>query len=253
MSYLSLTDANVVQDKKSLLKNVSFSIESGMMVGLVGPNGAGKTTAVRALLGQQKMSSGSAKIADVNVATYTPQALARAIAYLPQTRHLAWPIGVYEAVALGRFAYGGALGRLSPVDQVAIDAAILMCDLHMIARRSVASLSGGELARVHIARALASETLALIADEPIAALDPRHALDVLNLLKAKAKSGAAVLVILHDLNWATRFCDEIILMDQGHVVAQGVPRTILTSQSLADVFGVRSIWDHDELIIQGVV
>ena len=253
MSYLSLTDANVVQDKKSLLKNVSFSIESGMMVGLVGPNGAGKTTAVRALLGQQKMSSGSAKIADVNVATYTPQALARAIAYLPQTRHLAWPIGVYEAVALGRFAYGGALGRLSHVDKTAIDAAMLMCDLHMLARRSVASLSGGELARVHIARALASETLALIADEPIAALDPRHALDVLNLLKAKAKSGAAVLVILHDLNWAARFCDEIILMDQGHVVAQGAPRTILTSQSLADVFGVRAIWDHDELIIQGVV
>ena len=253
MSYLSLTDANVVQDKKSLLKNVSFSIESGMMVGLVGPNGAGKTTAVRALLGQQKMSSGSAKIADVNVATYTPQALARAIAYLPQTRHLAWPIGVYEAVALGRFAYGGALGRLSHVDKTAIDAAMLMCDLHMLARRSVASLSGGELARVHIARALASETLALIADEPIAALDPRHALDVLNLLKAKAKSGAAVLVILHDLNWATRFCDEIILMDQGHVVAQGVPRTILTSQSLADVFGVRASWDHDELVIQGVL
>ena len=253
MSYLSLTDANVVQDKKSLLKNVSFSIESGMMVGLVGPNGAGKTTAVRALLGQQKMSSGSAKIAEINVATYTPQALARAIAYLPQTRHLAWPIGVYEAVALGRFAYGGALGRLSHVDQVAIDAAILMCDLHMIARRSVASLSGGELARVHIARALASETLALIADEPIAALDPRHALDVLNLLKAKAKSGAAVLVILHDLNWAARFCDEIILMDQGHVVAQGAPRTILTSQSLADVFGVRASWDHDELVIQGVL
>lgn len=253
MSYLSLTDANVVQDKKSLLKNVSFSIESGMMVGLVGPNGAGKTTAVRALLGQQKMSSGSAKIAEINVATYTPQALARAIAYLPQTRHLAWPIGVYEAVALGRFAYGGALGRLSHVDKTAIDAAMLMCDLHMLARRSVASLSGGELARVHIARALASETLALIADEPIAALDPRHALDVLNLLKAKAKSGAAVLVILHDLNWAARFCDEIILMDQGHVVAQGAPRTILTSQSLADVFGVRASWDHDELVIQGVL
>ena len=253
MSYLSLTDANVVQDKKSLLKNVSFSIESGMMVGLVGPNGAGKTTAVRALLGQQKMSSGSAKIAEINVATYTPQALARAIAYLPQTRHLAWPIGVYEAVALGRFAYGGALGRLSHVDKTAIDAAMLMCDLHMLARRSVASLSGGELARVHIARALASETLALIADEPIAALDPRHALDVLNLLKAKAQSGAAVLVILHDLNWAARFCDEIILMDQGHVVAQGAPRTILTSQSLADVFGVRASWDHDELTIWGVV
>ena len=252
MSHLSLADALVVQGGATLLCGASFTVDTGKLVGLVGPNGAGKTTAIRALLGQQAMSSGSAQIEGIDIATLSPQARARAIAYLPQLRLLAWPMGVREVVALGRFAYGGPLGQLCAGDQEAVEAALETCDLLTFADRSVASLSGGELARVHIARVLAAQTKALVADEPIAALDPRHALDVLGLLKAKAHSGAAVLVILHDLNWAARFCDEIILMDQGNTIAQGPPRDVLTNDAMSNVFGVNAVWNGDELVLRSV-
>jgi iron complex transport system ATP-binding protein len=251
MSALSLTDAVVTVQGIAILKSVSFRVEPGKLVALLGPNGAGKSTAVRALLGAQALTSGTAHIGTKRAGDYTPRERALAVSYLPQSRQLAWPIGVREAVALGRFAHGGAMGRLGPRDAKAVEDALARCDLTGFANRSVASLSGGELARVHIARALAANTPALIADEPIAALDPRHALDVLSLLRARAREGAAVIVILHDLNLATQFCDEVILLNQGQLVAQGPPREALTPKTLADVYRVSASWVGNDLRITG--
>lgn len=251
MSALSLTDAVVTLQGITVLKSVSFCVEPGRFVALLGPNGAGKTTAVRALLGAQALTSGIARIANKPVSQYAPRERALALSYLPQSRQLAWPIGVREAVALGRFAHGGAMGRLGPLDAKAVEDALARCDLIGYANRSVASLSGGELARVHIARALAAGAPALIADEPIAALDPRHALDVLSLLRGRAAEGAAVIVILHDLNLAAQFCDEVILLNQGELIAQGPPRAALTSQILGDVYRVSASWVGDDLRITG--
>lgn len=251
MSALSLINACATIQGATILKSVSFEVAAGKMVALLGPNGAGKTTAVRALLGAQALTSGAARIGQRDTAGFSAKERALALSYLPQIRQFAWPISVREAVSLGRFAYGGPLGRLSPTDALAVDEALERCDLTQFAARSVASLSGGELARVHIARALAANTPTLIADEPIAALDMRHAFDVLQLLKRRAEEGAGVLVILHDLSLATQFCDDVIVMHKGEVVAQGAPTTALTPKIMADVYRVSAKWDGDHLAISG--
>ena len=247
MSALSLDKSSVSVQGKEIFKSVSFDVVFGKMVGLLGPNGAGKTTAVRALLGLQPLNSGRALINGQLVSTMKPRDRALAVSYLPQARKFAWPISVREAVALGRFAYGGAMGILGASDASAVDHAMAQCDLTSFANRSVATLSGGELARVHIARALASGASAIIADEPVSALDPRHALDVLTLLQDQARAGAAVLVILHDLSLAARFCDDIVLLHEGHLVVQAPPKDALTPAHLEHVYGVSAKWQDGEL------
>jgi iron complex transport system ATP-binding protein len=251
MNSLSLVNACVTLKGVPILKDVSLSLKPSTMIGLLGPNGAGKTTAIRALLGLQALTSGQALIGGKPVSDMAPRDRALAVSYLPQARQFVWPIGVREAVALGRFAYGGAMGRLGPQDAHAVDDALVRCDLASFANRSVTSLSGGELARVHMARAFAAEAPALIADEPIAALDPRHALDILSLLQNQARAGDAVMVILHDLSLAARFCDEIILMDGGKVIATGPARDTLTVPMLRDVYDIAGNWDGGELRISG--
>jgi iron complex transport system ATP-binding protein len=251
MTSLSLVNACVTLRGVPILNDVSLSLKPGTMIGLLGPNGAGKTTAIRALVGLQALKSGQALIAGQPASQMDPRARALAVSYLPQARQLAWPIAVREAVALGRFAYGGAMGRLGAHDAQAVEEALAQCDLLGFANRSVASLSGGELARVYMARAFAGGAPALIADEPIAALDPRHAMNILSLLQTQARAGDAVLVSLHDLGLAARFCDQIILMDAGKVVAQGIPSDTLTPSNLREVYDISGVWDGGELRISG--
>lgn len=248
---LKLNNASVTVHGAQLLRDVSFEVTPGKLVGLLGPNGAGKTTAVRALLGLQPLSAGYAYLDGQPSHSLTPKQRALRVSYLPQARKLAWPIAVREAVSLGRFAYGGPMGRLGPVDAAAVEDALTRCSLNGFEDRSVTSLSGGELARVHLARALASQGPALIADEPTAALDPGHSFDVLATLKSQASAGQAVLVVLHDLALAARFCDEIILLDQGKLVIQAPPREALNPQILSSVYRVKATWADGQLSLSG--
>lgn len=248
---LKLHNASVTVHGAQLLRDVSFEVTPGKLVGLLGPNGAGKTTAVRALLGLQPLSAGHAYLDGQPSHSLTPKQRALRVSYLPQARKLAWPIAVREAVSLGRFAYGGPMGRLGPVDAAAVEDALTRCSLNGFEDRSVTSLSGGELARVHLARALASQGPALIADEPTAALDPGHSFDVLATLKYQASAGQAVLVVLHDLALAARFCDEIILLDQGKLVIQAPPREALNPQILSSVYRVKATWADGQLSLSG--
>ncbi len=248
---LKLHNASVTVHGAQLLRDVSFEVTPGKLVGLLGPNGAGKTTAVRALLGLQPLSAGHAYLDGQPSHSLTPKQRALRVSYLPQARKLAWPIAVREAVSLGRFAYGGPMGRLGPVDAAAVEDALTRCSLNGFEDRSVTSLSGGELARVHLARALASQGPALIADEPTAALDPGHSFDVLATLKSQASAGQAVLVVLHDLALAARFCDEIILLDQGKLVIQAPPREALNPQILSSVYRVKATWADGQLSLSG--
>jgi len=248
---LKLHNASVTVHGAQLLRDVSFEVTPGKLVGLLGPNGAGKTTAVRALLGLQPLSAGYAYLDGQPSHSLTPKQRALRVSYLPQARKLAWPIAVREAVSLGRFAYGGPMGRLGPVDAAAVEDALTRCSLNGFEDRSVTSLSGGELARVHLARALASQGPALIADEPTAALDPGHSFDVLATLKSQASAGQAVLVVLHDLALAARFCDEIILLHQGKLVIQAPPREALNPQILSSVYRVKATWADGQLSLSG--
>lgn len=232
-----------------ILKPCSAQIRPGKLTALLGPNGAGKTSLLRIMLSLETPESGNVHLNDKLVSELSVTERAKALAYLPQIRPLAWPNRVYDVVALGRFAYGGGLGRLSPADKTAIDKAIADCDLSDLANRRADTLSGGELARMHCARAFAAQTPLLIADEPIAALDPRHQLRILKLIRNYVNAGGGALIVLHDMNHALKFADDILLMKDGEIIARGVAEDTLTPQNIKAAFDVKATFNYDQIII----
>lgn len=210
------------------LKPASLSIGPGEFVGLVGPNGAGKTTLMRAALGMLP-ARGESSLARLPVA-----ARPRHVAYLSQEREIVWPIAVEEIVALGWRANPDHRG------EGLAEARALLDDLGLaaFARRQIPDLSGGERARVLLARALAQGTPLLVADEPCAALDPAQSIRTAKLLRARAEAGRSVLATVHDLPLAARYCTRIILMDQGIIRADGPPEAALTPALCREVFTV---------------
>lgn len=247
MSGLALIEARVARAGQVLLDSTSLAVRPGELVVLAGPNAAGKTTAVRALLGLEPLASGSAQLGGSDVRRLAPAERARRAAWLPQNRSFAWPLSVGRAVELGRYAWGGAGARPSVLDREAVDAALVACGLDALRHRAVDALSGGEQARVHLARVLAARTPAILADEPTGMLDPAQADATLDLLAARARDGAAVLVVLHDLVLAARKADRVILMQGGRVVADGAPRDALAPERLAEVFAIASSWTGGRL------
>lgn len=236
-----------------LLKAASFSLSPGEFAVLLGPNGAGKTSLIRSALGLVKPTSGQATLAGKDTTRLSPIERARGLAYLPQIRQLAWPNIVRDVVALGRFSHGAALGRLQGADAAAVDHAIQACDLERLADRQADTLSGGELARMHCARAFASEAPLLVADEPIAALDPRHQFRILDLIADYVARGGGALVVLHDIALAARYASRLIWMKDGEIVADGAPELTLTSERLETVYGVRATVDGVSVGIEGPV
>lgn len=224
----------------TLVADASFQLEPGEFVVLLGPNGAGKTSLIRASLGLAPLSRGSATLGGEETMRLSPAARAKSVAYLPQIRPLAWPNTVRDIVSLGRFSHGAALGRLKGEDAEAVDRAIAACDLSDFAQRQADTLSGGELARMHCARAFAAEAPLLIADEPTAALDPRHQFRILDLIADFVASGGGALVILHDIEMAARYASRLIWMKDGRILADGSPAETLTADRLAEVYGVKA-------------
>ena len=217
---------------------IDLKLTSGQLVGVIGPNGAGKSTLIRGLLGLVRPAAGRVTIDGADIAGLDRRAIARTIAYLPQGQTLHWPLSAERLVALGRLPHLGPLSRLSGADAAAIEAAMAQTDALHLKGRIATELSGGERARVLLARALAVGGLALIADEPLAALDPGHQIDVMALLRGQSRSGALVVTVLHDLSMAARCCDRLLLMDGGALVADGAPLDVLTHANLARVYGV---------------
>lgn len=207
----------------------TFHIDSGEFVGLIGPNGAGKTTLLRAIMGISRQAKGLSSIAAHAVAQRPRHA-----AYLAQDRHLVWPLSVLDVVALGYRANPAHQG-----DGLAPARALLAhMKLEPFVAREVTTLSGGERARVLLARALAQDAPLLVADEPCAALDPAQAQAMARLLRQQSRNGKAVLASLHDLPLAARYCDRVIVMHQGRILADGPPADILTVDLMAQVFAI---------------
>jgi iron complex transport system ATP-binding protein len=229
-----------------IVKDASLSLKPGELVAILGPNGAGKTSLLRTLLGITRTTSGSAKLNGEDCFGISPSERAKIVSYLPQQRPLAWPYRVHDVVALGRFAYGAALGRLSPADNAAVDEAIAACDLGELQHRSTDNLSGGELARVHFARAIAGKAPLLIADEPVAELDPKHQVLVADLIRKFVDDGGGALVVLHEVALAARIADRLIWMKNGSIFAEGSPTETLNSKIMQDVYGVRAHVGFDE-------
>ena len=224
----------------SLLEDASLSLTAGEFIAILGPNGAGKTSLLRGLLGMTELAAGSVQLNQQDCTSMSAAERARLISYLPQRRPLAWPNKVRDIVALGRFAHGAALGRLSTQDADAVAEAMAACDLESLADRNADTLSGGEIARVHFARAIAARAPLLIADEPTAALDPLHQLGIAQLIRDFVDAGGGALVVLHDVALAARFADRLIWMRDGCIVAEGSPDDTLSAARMQDVYGVRA-------------
>lgn len=233
------------------LADVSFEALPGRVTGLIGPNGSGKTTLLRVLAGLQAADTGAVSYGDIPAPQLSAKALARTVAYLAQGGVVHWPVRCEALVALGRLPHRGRFGGLSERDRAAIDSAMLATDTLQFRDRSIDQLSGGEKVRVLLARALAVEAPVILADEPIAALDPLHQLEVMALLRRKAEEGATVIAVLHDLPLVSRFCDRLVLLREGGVVAQGDTHDVLTDDNLSAAFGVRVTrgWHEDQAYV----
>ncbi len=251
MIELHARNVDISINKAVLLNDVSISLRPGELVALLGPNGAGKSTLLKAALGLVKVNAGEITLGGDKVDKLTPVTRAQRIAYLPQLRPLAWPNTVIDIVALGRYAYGGNLGRLSTLDAAAVDQAIEQCGISHIAKRKANTLSGGELARVHCARAFAARAPLLIADEPVAALDPQHQYRIMDIIKRYVAEGNGAMVVLHDMPLAAQYADRMIWMSNGTIEADGSPEETLTEQRLADVFGITAQVNGRQVSITG--
>ncbi len=227
--------------RRRVLSGVDLDIGAGALVGVIGPNGAGKSTLARAMLALVPAAEGSVAIDGTDVTRKARPALARRVAYLPQGQELHWPLSVERLVGLGRLPHLAPFSRIGAADQTAIDAAMIETGVESLRDRIATELSGGERARVMLARALATQAPALIVDEPLASLDPGHQIEVMTLLAARARAGALVLVVLHDLAAAARYCDRLVVVHDGRIVADGAPGAVLTDELLASVYGI-SAW-----------
>lgn len=253
MTKLSADRLTVQVKDVTLVDAASYDLVPGEFVALLGPNGAGKTSLIRASLGLDQPVAGRATLNGTNTVEIDPALRARNVAYLPQIRPLAWPNLVQDVVALGRFSHGAALGRLNADDAAAVERAIQACDLKHLAYRQADTLSGGERARMHCARAFAAEAPLLIADEPTAALDPRHQFRILDLISEYVKAGGGALVVLHDIQLAVRYASRLIWMKDGRIVANGSPEETLTSEQLEKIYGIRARIDGSHIEIVGPV
>ncbi|MCP4077511.1 MAG: ABC transporter ATP-binding protein [Gammaproteobacteria bacterium] len=224
MTLMSIKNLTV----ENRLQSVDFDLQQGEVLGLIGPNGAGKSTLLSALAGLVS-HSGEVELNDNNLNSISANKRARSIALQPQFVESAWALSVHDVVSLGRLPWGDC-------DQTIISAAMQQANVMELASRHVDELSGGEKARVWLARVMANQPEVLLADEPVANLDIHYQQDVMSLLKNYAQSGHAVIIAIHDLSLAAKYCDRLCLLDQGKMIKTGKVGDVLTEDILSSVF-----------------
>jgi iron complex transport system ATP-binding protein len=231
-----------------LLRGVDCTVEPAQVLALVGPNGAGKSTLLAVLSGALVPDEGTVQLDGCPLGDWKPALLARRRAVMAQAARAAFPLSARQTVALGRMAWHGT--EYSADDEAVIAAALDAADITQLQDRSIATLSGGEAARTHFARALAqlasaAPLAALLLDEPTASLDAGHKALLLRAVRARAAAGLAVAIVLHDLNEARFVADQVLLLDAGRVAARGAPQAVLQADVLQPVYGVkfRSVGD----------
>ena len=239
MSLMTLDKLSVFRGDCPVVDNVTLALEPGDFLGLIGPNGAGKTTLMRAALGILE-HKGSSSLAALSQSDRAKQA-----AWLPQIREIAWGLSVRDLVGLGRLPFG-------PIQKndAHVEAAIIKMDLGAFSDRIATQLSGGEQARVLIARALAQYTPILMADEPTASLDPANQISTLKIFSELAQDGKGIMSSIHDLGLAVRYCTKLALLDRGKLVAFGSADEVLTPDNLQTVFSIEA---HYEKTKEGVI
>jgi iron complex transport system ATP-binding protein len=225
--------------KTSVLNAINAVAEPGELIGLVGPNGSGKSCLLKTVAGLITPDAGAVSLSGQSVHSLAPRVRAQRIAWLAQDRSAVWALSVRELVSLGRAPYRGRLGKLSTNDNGAVDQALLSAHCSELQNRRFDHLSGGEQARVLLARALAVGAPLILADEATASLDPYFQISIMQSLRSEAKSGKTVIASLHDLSLAKQFCDRIWVMNAGQLVANDKADTALSSAVLAGVFKIK--------------
>jgi ABC-type cobalamin/Fe3+-siderophores transport system ATPase subunit len=233
--------------KRQVLHSISFSLLPGEFCALLGPNGSGKSTLTKALLGLAPVSGGTVHFGDENLLTLSRVERAKRIAYVPQSSPVPFDLRVYDAVLLGRSPYAGV--RYAREDHRATLRSLEKLGLIELADRHVNELSGGQMQRVLIARALAQETRVLLLDEPTSALDLRYQVETMRLVRAFTREGGIALMAVHDLNHAARYCDRSVMISDGRLVADGAPAEAFTSQTLSRVFEFPIAVSHEQGIV----
>jgi iron complex transport system ATP-binding protein len=236
---LSVEDLSVERGGATVLAGIDLALQPGEVLGVLGPNGAGKSTLLGALSGELAPARGEVLLDQRRLGDWPGGERARRLAVLPQSSTLNFAFRVDQVVAMGRLPH--ASGRLC--DEQIVRAALQAADAQHLAERSYLALSGGERQRVHLARVLAQlwpggAGQVLLLDEPTSMLDPLHQHTTLQAVRAFAEQGAAVLVILHDLNLAARYCDRLLLLERGRAHALGSPEQVLRAEPLQAVFGL---------------
>ncbi|MCM2473329.1 ATP-binding cassette domain-containing protein [Rhizobium sp. CG5] len=235
----SVTDLTFAVDGRRLLKGVSLAFKAGEISGLVGHNGSGKSTLLKLLARQQTPTAGSIRFGDRELASIGTRDFARSVAYLPQDMTAAHGMTVRELVACGRYPWHGALGRFTATDAAKVEEALRLTHIEAMADRMVDTLSGGERQRAWIAMLMAQDSQCLLLDEPTSALDIAHQMEVLALIRRLSRDkGLSVVIVLHDINMAARFCDHVHALKQGEVVASGRPASLMNGPVLRDIYGI---------------
>ncbi len=237
------------------LHTINATFDNGKFTVILGPNGAGKSTLLACLAGLLKPDQGTARLAGADISAMPAMTRARYIGLLPQGAETHWAISAQALIALGRIPHVRGAGA-SAQDRKAIASAMSATATEEFAKRPITKLSGGERARVLLARVLAGEPQWLLADEPLANLDPGFQIDILGLLRQVAHDGKGVIAVLHDLHHAVRFADHILLLHEGKLFAQGSVEDVITTANLAKVYGIdANLFKDDDgatqLVIKG--
>jgi ferric hydroxamate transport system ATP-binding protein len=236
---LSIRDASFEIDGKVLLHPLRLDLPAGQSIALIGHNGSGKSTLLKLVGRQHAPTSGTIHFEGQRLENWGARAFARRLAYLPQRTPSAPGMLAKELVALGRYPWHGALGRFSATDRAKVDEAIELTGIAPFVDRMVDTLSGGERQRVWLAMLVAQDATCLLLDEPISALDIGHQLEVLSLTHDLCRQkGITIITVLHDINMAARFCDRIVALHSGRLIANGTPQDIMTTDELARIYDV---------------
>lgn len=238
-STFALQQVSFTVPGRTLLQNVSLTFPQGQVCGLIGHNGSGKSTLLKMLGRHQSPSEGQILLGIKPLADWDSKAFAREVAYLPQQLPAAEGMTVRELVAIGRYPWHGALGRFRSEDRERVEEAIALADLKPLAGRLVDSLSGGERQRAWLAMTVAQNSRCLLLDEPTSALDIAHQVEVLALIQRLSRErGLTVIAVLHDINMAARYCDYLMALRSGELIAQGTPDQIMQGEVLEKIYGI---------------
>lgn len=230
---------SAVHDRTTLLHPLSLSVSPGTVVGLIGHNGSGKSTALKLMARHLPLTAGQVRIDGHDATGLDSRAFARQLAYMPQALPTTPGLSGRDLVKLGRYPWHGALGRFAQEDAAAVEDALTLTGTHTLADRMVATLSGGERQRIWLALLLAQKSRYLLLDEPISALDIAHQINTLALIQELAHSlDLGVVMVLHDINLAVRYCDRLAVLKGGRLQIDDTPEAVLDSGILDDVYGV---------------